>query len=127
MKRMFSLFILVVSLLFLTACGKADIKLLMPGEYIDESLVRAFEKEYGKKVKIVTFESNEAALTKARSEKYDLYLPSDYMIEQMIEEDMLQKIDWTKISNLNKETSFPDELQSLLDAYEAEFPLFPWL
>ena len=77
-------------------------------------------------MKIVTFESNEAALTKARSEKYDLYLPSDYMIEQMIEEDMLQKIDWTKISNLNKETSFPDELQSLLDAYEAEFPLLDY-
>ncbi|MGI6360651.1 MAG: ABC transporter substrate-binding protein [Acholeplasmatales bacterium] len=126
MKRILGLFILVVSLLFLTACGKADIKILMPGEYIDGLLVRAFEKEYGKKVKIVTFESNEAALTKARSEKYDLYLPSDYMIEQMIKEDMLQKIDWTKVPNLNRETSFPDELQTLLDVYEEEFPLLDY-
>lgn len=126
MKRMFSLMILGVSLLFLTACGKADIKILMPGEYIDAELVRAFEKEYGKKVKIVTFESNEAALTKARSEKYDLYVPSDYMIEQMYKENMLQKIDWTRIPNLNRETSFPEELQGLLDELEADFPLLDY-
>lgn len=127
MKKILTLIVATFGLLALTACKRADIKILMPGEYIDETLVRAFEKESGKKVMIVPFESNEAALTKARTEKYDLYVPSDYMAEQMIKEGMVQKIDWTKIPNLNKDEDFPEVLKALLEELEADFPLLDYL
>lgn len=127
MKKIITLLIAVVSVMVLTACRRADIKILMPGEYIDTAIVRAFEKETGKKVQIITFDSNEAALTKARTEKYDLYLPSDYMAEQMIKEDMIQKIDWSKIPNLKRDSDFPDVLNDLLNELEADFSLLDYL
>lgn len=127
MKKIIITSVFILSALILTACRGADLKVLMPGDYIDKSLVRAFEKETGKKVQIVPFESNEAALTKARTEKFDLYIPSDYMAEQMIEEDMLLPLDWTKITSMNKEDSFPEELNSLLEELETDFPLLNYM
>lgn len=126
MKKILSLIISAVTLITLVSCRAADIKLLMPGSYIDKSIVRSFEKETGKKVSVVPFESNEAALTKLKTEKFDLVIPSDYMIEQMIKEDLLQKIDWTKVTELNKETSFPNELKSLLDELGEDFPILDY-
>lgn len=127
MKKILTLIVATFALITLSACKRADIKILMPGEYIDETLVRAFEKESGKKVQITPFESNEAALTKARTEKFDLYIPSDYMAEQMIKEDMIQKIDWSRIPNLNRESSFPEILNDLLLELEADFSLLDYL
>ena len=126
MKKILSLIISVIALVTLVSCKGADIKILMPGDYIDKSIVKAFQKEIGKKVSIVPFDSNEAALTKLKTERFDLVIPSDYMIEQMIKEDLLQPIDWTKVTELNKETSFPDELKSLLDELGEEFPILDY-
>ncbi len=126
MKKVFSLMVLLLALITLSACKGADIKILMPGDYINLKLLKDFKKETGKKVKIVTFESNEAALIKLKMEKFDLVVPSDYMVEQMIFEDLLQPIDWELITELDKETSFPDELQSLLSDYQEEFPILDY-
>lgn len=126
MKKITGFILLVVTLVTLTSCKQADIKLLMPGEYIDLSIVKSFQKETGYKVKIVPFESNEAALTKLKTESFDLVIPSDYMVEQMKKEDLLLKIDWDRITELDRETSFPDELKSLLDELEEEFSLLDY-
>ncbi len=126
MKKTLSLIISLIALTMLTSCKAADIKLLMPGSYIDKSIVRSFEKETGKKVSIVPFDSNEAALTKLKTEKFDLIIPSDYMIEQMIKEDLLQKVDWNKIPDFNKETDFPEELKALLDELGEDFPILDY-
>lgn len=126
MKKIVSLIITAITLVTLVSCKAADIKLLMPGAYIDKEIVRSFEKETGKKVSIVPFDSNEAALTKLKTENFDLVIPSDYMIEQMIKEDLIQPIDWTKITELNKETSFPEELKSILDELGEDFPILDY-
>ncbi len=77
------------------------------GEYISNGsegsldVNKAFENLTGIKVNYTTFESNEAMYSKLKSGavSYDIVIPSDYMIERMISEDMLQKVDLSKIDN----------------------------
>ena len=71
------------------------------GEYIDEELITQFEEETGIVVNYQTVESNEAlyALLKAGAGDYDVIVPSDYMISQLIEEGMLEKLDYGNIPN----------------------------
>lgn len=61
----------------------------------------AFENLTGIHVNYVTYESNEAMYGKLKSGavSYDIVIPSDYMIQRMISENMLQKIDMSKIDN----------------------------
>ena len=61
----------------------------------------AFEKLTGIKVNYTNFESNEEmyAKIKAGSSAYDIIIPSDYMIQRMIREDLLLKLDFSEISN----------------------------
>ncbi len=77
------------------------------GEYIsdgsDESLDvnAAFERVTGIKVNYTNFESNEEmyAKIKAGGTPYDIVIPSDYMIQRMIGEGLMKKIDVSKLSN----------------------------
>ncbi|MCF0245239.1 MAG: extracellular solute-binding protein [Ileibacterium sp.] len=70
----------------------------LPGEYISDEMVANFEEQTGAKVIMDNFDSNEQAYIKiANGEVYDVVIPSDYMIERLIQEDMLQKLDPAKI------------------------------
>lgn len=77
------------------------------GEYmplgLDGSMdvLKEFEKEYKIKVNYKEFDSNETlyAQMKSGATGYDVIIPSDYMISRMIEEDMLQKLDFANIPN----------------------------
>ena len=71
------------------------------GEYIDEDLITQFEEETGIAVNYQTAESNEAlySLLKSGAGDYDVIVPSDYMISQLIEEDMLAELDYSQIPN----------------------------
>ncbi len=71
------------------------------GEYIDEDLITEFEEETGIIVNYQTCESNEAlySLLKSGAGDYDVIVPSDYMISQLIEEDMLEELDYGNIPN----------------------------
>ncbi len=71
------------------------------GEYIDEDLITRFEEETGIIVNYQTAESNEAlySLLKSGAGDYDVVVPSDYMISQLIEEDMLAELDYSQIPN----------------------------
>jgi len=82
---------------------KKTLKIYNAGEYIEESLISKFQKEFNCKIIYETFDSNESMYTKLNSgETYDIIIPSDYMIERLIKEDYLQKIDWSKIPNKEK-------------------------
>jgi spermidine/putrescine transport system substrate-binding protein len=69
------------------------------GDYIDPDLLTQFEEEYGYKVNYETFDSNEAMVTKIRQggTSYDITIPSEYMIQKMIEEDLVLELDHSKI------------------------------
>ena len=71
----------------------------MPGEYIGEEVVPMFEEATGATVVMENFDSNEQMYIKvANGEAYDVLIPSDYMIQRLIAEDYLQKLDQSKIN-----------------------------
>lgn len=71
------------------------------GDYIDESLIDVFEEKTGIDVQYSTYDTNEMMYQKVKSNttKYDLVFPSDYMVQKMEAEGMLQKIDYSNIPN----------------------------
>ena len=71
------------------------------GEYIDESIFRIFEEETGIRVNYSTFETNEQiySLLRMGGANIDVIIPSDYMIARMIDEDMLEELDFNNIPN----------------------------
>ncbi len=80
--------------------GKKTLYVYNAGEYIDPDLLTQFEDEYDCTVIYDTFESNEMMYTKLSSgERYDVLVPSDYMIERLIREEYLQPIQWDRITN----------------------------
>lgn len=72
------------------------------GEYVGENTISNFEKMTGANVIQDNFDSNEQMYIKvANGEKYDILVPSDYMIERLKQEDMLQKLDSKKLKNMD--------------------------
>ena len=71
------------------------------GDYIDESILKDFEEEYGIRVVYDTYATNEDMYVKIKSggSTYDVIFPSDYMLTRMREEGMLEKLDLEKIPN----------------------------
>lgn len=107
LKKLFSVFAV---LLLLTGCGgkksgdagvngQTVLSIYNAGEYIDEELISDFEAEYGVRVNYSTFASNEEMYTKLLGGTvYDIIIPSDYMIEKLIEDKLVQKIDKSKVT-----------------------------
>ncbi|MDR2421451.1 MAG: spermidine/putrescine ABC transporter substrate-binding protein [Oscillospiraceae bacterium] len=93
------------SLAALMSCGGAktpqEVNVYNWGEYIDESIFVDFEVETGITVNYTTFQTNEEmyAAMKLGGASYDLIIPSDYMVERMIDEGMLEKLDFGNIPN----------------------------
>lgn len=111
MKRKLLLLVLTMLMMVsITACGSSDkkeakesgsINVYNAGEYIDPQILNDFEKETGIKVVYDTFASNEDLYIKLTqsTDSFDVVVPSDYMIERLIKEDKLQKINFDNIPN----------------------------
>ena len=83
------------------------------GEYIDDEeldVISEFERLTGCDVNYTTFESNENMYSKLSGGgvSYDIIIPSDYMVERLISEDMLLPLDYNNIPNYDK---YFDELK----------------
>ena len=72
------------------------------GDYIEPSVIDVFEAETGIRVIYETFETNEDMYAKIAmgGSSYDVIIPSDYMIERMIQEKLLQRINWDNVPNV---------------------------
>lgn len=72
------------------------------GDYINTDLIKKFELETKIKVVYDTYDTNETMYQKISTNpgQYDLVVPSDYMIEKMIKNDMLEEIDYSNIPNI---------------------------
>ena len=88
------------------------------GEYIGEDVIANFEEEYGVKVNYSLFESNEIMYTKLLSgNNYDVIVPSDYMIERLMEEELIQPLDYSYMTNLD---DLNPEVLALRDEYDKD-------
>lgn len=89
--------------MILSGCSKkADLYIYNWGEYIDEDVIQMFEEETGLNVVYEEFESNEDMYPKIEkgAVKYDVICPSDYMIQKMIQEDLLAEINFDNVPNI---------------------------
>lgn len=78
------------------------INVFSPSEYIGEDVIPSFEEKYNARVNYQLFDSNEMMYTKLLGgSSYDVLIPSDYMIEQLMQEDMLQPIQTDALQNLS--------------------------
>ena len=83
--------------------GSATLKLYITGEYLGEDVISNFEKQFGVDVIIEYFDSNEMMYTKLQAgDAYDVVIPSDYMIERLMQLDMLQELDLSLIPNMEE-------------------------
>ena len=71
------------------------------GEYMDPKVIELFEEETGIQVTYEEYETNEIMFPKvsAKAIPYDVVFPSDYMIQRMIENDLLAEINWDNVPN----------------------------
>lgn len=111
-KRISCLLIFILALsTALTGCGGSSesgksgptLNVYVWTEYVPESVIKKFEKKTGIKVNLSTFSSNEDMLAKVKSETegaYDIVQPSDYMVAQMIAQNMCEKLDKEKLTNI---------------------------
>lgn len=105
MKKWMSLLLmaLMVTAVF-TGCSDGDKEVLYVynwGDYIDEDVLDIFEEETGIRVVYETYATNEEMYTKISrgGTHYDIAIPSEYMIEKMIRENLLEPVDLSKITN----------------------------
>ncbi len=92
----------------LSACSsgdsesKGEVRVYNWGDYIDPTVVDLFEEETGIEVIYDMYETNEdmyLKLSNSSGYTYDIAIPSDYMIDRMIEEDMLAEINLENVPN----------------------------
>ncbi|MCI6275636.1 MAG: spermidine/putrescine ABC transporter substrate-binding protein [Clostridium sp.] len=118
----------MISVGVLAGCGSKSsaevLNIYNVGDYIDEDLIPQFEKETGIKVVYEKYDTNEIMYQKIKSggSKYDLIFPSDYMIEKMIKEELLQKIDYNNIPNYkNIDEKFKNASYDPKDEYSVPY------
>lgn len=123
MRRLFTVLLIFALLFSLTGCGYEYADLSIEGkyeelngtvlnvynwgEYISEGsddtidVNKEFEKATGIKVNYTTFDSNEVMYSQLKNGgvSFDIIIPSDYMIQRLIKENMLKKIDISKLKN----------------------------
>lgn len=72
-------------------------------DYLDPELVEEFERTYGVRVVIDYYDNNEALIAKLKAGgigQYDLAVASDYAVEVLKEQNLLQPLDTTTLPNL---------------------------
>jgi spermidine/putrescine transport system substrate-binding protein len=71
-------------------------------EYMDPAIIKQFEQQFGAKVNITLYESNEDMLAKLEAGgkgQYDLIVPSDYIVPVLLRKNLLQKLEPTQLPN----------------------------
>lgn len=120
MKKVLSLvLILMVLLTALPALAAEEVNIYNWEDYISEEALRLFEQETGIKINYMRFTTNEDMLVQVRADpsNYDVLFPSDYIIERLINEGLLETLNLDNIPNASmtldwlQDTSFDPGMQ----------------
>lgn len=84
-----------------SSAGKGQVYIFNYGDYIDPDVLKQFEEETGIEVVYDTYDTNEEMypIIESGSVRYDVVCPSDYMVERMIQNELLEEIDYDKVPN----------------------------
>lgn len=127
MKKIFSFLICLTFIFSLVGCSEKNeltkdgyhnkLNVYNWGDYIDPQVLKDFEKEYGIKVNYEEYGNNEEMLAKIQTggTGYDVIFPSEYMIEAMINQNLLQELN---MDNLDNFKNIGEEFKNL--AYDKE-------
>lgn len=101
MKKIVSLILLVMLLVPSFAMGEGSLTVFNWEDYIDESVIEQFEQETGIDVNYVRFTTNEDMMVQVEANPghFDLCFPSEYIVERMLNKDMLAEINYDNIPN----------------------------
>ena len=121
--------LVMMGLLFLTGCNNnkdsRQVNILNWSSYIPSDVILDFEKQTGISVNYGTYSSNEELLAKVSVVKegtYDLIFPSDYMVEIMINRGLIEKMDMSRLSNVdNLNKNFLGNKYDLYNEYTLPF------
>ncbi|MGB4659792.1 MAG: spermidine/putrescine ABC transporter substrate-binding protein, partial [Mobilitalea sp.] len=111
MKRTICVLLTMVMVFSFTACSSSSkaesgktLNLYVWTEYVPDSVIDKFREETGIEVNVSTFSSNEDMMAKVKSESegaFDIVQPSDYTVTLLIEQGMLEKMDYEKLPNIS--------------------------
>lgn len=102
MKKVIFIDIFFIIIFSISSCSTREKLLILNwGEYINDEVVLLFEEEYNCDVIINIAESNELFYAKIKSgtTAYDLVVPSEYMVEKMVNNNLLQEINYEFLPN----------------------------
>lgn len=126
------LLVISVMLAMLSGCSSSnstapagELNLYIWTEYLPQAVIDSFEKEYNIKVNVTMFSSNEEMLSKVKSSNegtYDIVVPSDYMVESMITQGLLEKLDTSALTNIsNIDKAYMDQSFDPGNAYSVPY------
>jgi spermidine/putrescine-binding protein len=119
MKRILTLIMTLVSVVFLSGCNKGPVLYILNwNEYMSDELIAQFEELYDITVRVDKADSNESMYTKikAKSTKYDIAIPSDYMIHKLYSENLLKELNYDYLPNYATE-KFDPKLEEIRNGY----------
>lgn len=119
MKKIITFVLLMATMIVLSGCNRGPVlNILNWSYYISEDLVAKFEEEFNVRVVVDPADTNEAMYSKinAQTTKFDLAIPSDYMIHKLYKENLLLELDFDKIPNYDVD-NFDTKLEELRDDY----------
>jgi spermidine/putrescine transport system substrate-binding protein len=101
-----------IAVLALVAClaivGQAraqeELRLYNWSEYMDPAILEQFEEQFGVKVRVDLYESNEEMMAKLQAggvSQYDVIVPSEYFLPSLIQLGLIRKLDHSRIPNLD--------------------------
>jgi len=97
---------MILASALMSGCGNRDgpngrVVVYNWGEYVDPDVLKMFEEETGIRVIYDEYETNEIMYPKIESgsSNYDVLCPSDYMIQKLIENDLLREINFDNVPN----------------------------
>jgi spermidine/putrescine transport system substrate-binding protein/spermidine/putrescine transport system permease protein len=98
-----ALLLICLALLPVLALADGTLNVMNYGEYIDDQVVYDFEKEFGVRINYSTNDTPESMYTKLQTGvSFDVVVTSDYMIDRLIKENKIMKLDKSIVTNLDQ-------------------------